>query len=264
MAADLKIAIVQSVLHWEDVQMNLAYFDTKMHQIDQDVDLILLPEMFTTGFSMHPEKVSESMDGASIEWMKKVAMHRQCAISGSLIIKEHGKYYNRLIWMEKSGAFQYYDKKHLFSLANEHLHYSAGDRPLIVELNGWKIKPVICYDLRFPVWLRNKCLENKEYEYDILIVVANWPQKRNTAWKTLLQARAIENQSYVIGVNRVGSDANDILYSGDSVVYDALGEVLYMKSQDEDLGIVSLQKSSLDQTRVALPFLNDADVFKIY
>ncbi len=259
----LLVVMIQSALFWEDPQKNIQAFSQKIEQIEQPIDLIILPEMFTTGFSMKPKILYETMDGITIRWMKKVAKEKNCAITGSLIIKELDHFYNRLIWVDDSGVLQYYDKKHLFTLANEHLHYSVGTESLIVSLKGWKIRPVICYDLRFPVWLRNKWFGDDRYEYDVLLVIANWPQKRNAAWSTLLQARAIENQSYVIGLNRVGEDENGILYSGDSAVLDALGETIYRKSDVEDIAIVSLRIDLLQKTREALPFLRDADEFTI-
>jgi len=263
MNQDLVVAIIQSDLIWENVNKNIEAFDQKIHAINMAIDLVVLPEMFSTGFTMRPQNNFEDMDGETVSWMKKIAIEKQCAITGSLIIKEAGNFYNRLLWVDAKGEIQYYDKKHLFTLAEEHLHYTKGASKIIVELKQWKIRPAICYDLRFPVWLRNEYKEDEQYDYDLLIVVANWPQKRSNAWKCLLQARAIENQAYVIGVNRVGEDGQHHIYNGDSAVFDSLGETIYLKSMIEDVAIVSLNKESLTAVRKHLPFLKDADSSKM-
>ena len=259
---NLKITVIQSNLYWENKTENLKMFSEKIVAIKEQTDLIVLPEMFTTGFSMSPEKLFDTMDGETIQWMKQEAENKNCVITGSFICKENGRYYNRLVWMKADGSYECYDKRHLFRMAQEDKHYTAGDKKIIVELNGWKICPLICYDLRFPVWARqNSGTENAGPEYDVLIYVANWPERRSLAWKTLLQARAIENQCYVVGVNRVGNDGNNIYHSGDSMVVDPLGEVFYHQKDAEAIYTISLDKAHLENIREKLPFLKDADDF---
>jgi predicted amidohydrolase len=195
--------------------------------------------------------------------MKRLAHKKRVVLTGSLMVEEDGQYYNRLIWMLPNGEYGYYDKRHLFAFAEEDRHYSGGTKRLIASVNGWKINLMVCYDLRFPVWARQQFSEDHEFEYDVLVYVANWPERRNTAWKTLLQARAIENQCYVIGVNRVGNDGNDIYHSGDSMVIDPLGEILYHKAHDEDVATIALDKDHLDKVREKFQFWRDADQFSI-
>jgi predicted amidohydrolase len=211
---------------------------------------------------MRPEIVAEKMDGETVQWMKKIASEKKIILTGSVIIEEDGKYFNRLIWMLPNGEFGVYDKRHLFAYADEHSHYSGGNKKLVASVKGWKINLQICYDLRFPVWARQPCgdLENK---FDLLIYVANWPQKRQIAWETLLRARAIENQCFVAGVNRVGVDGNKIFYSGGSSIIDPLGEINYQKDTDEDIFTFSLQKEKITSTRNEFPFWRDADSFVI-
>ena len=260
----LSVAVLQSDLFWHEPVKNRTMFEKQIISIESAVDLIVLPEMFTTGFTMEAALFSETMNGETITWMKKMAIEKQAAITGSIIIKEDNHYYNRLLWINKEGTLHCYDKKHLFSLAGENLNFTSGEDPIIIELEGWKIRPTICYDLRFPIWLRNTFNpQKKEYDYDLLIVVANWPNKRIFAWKTLLQARAIENQAYVVGVNRIGMDGNHHVYSGESAVLNELGETLYSKGDVADIGVVTLNKESLTNTRNHLPFLQDADKFTI-
>lgn len=223
---NLKLAYVQTTLQWEDPGNNLKHFSQRIGDIDEAVDLIVLPEMFTTGFTMQPHAVAEPMMGPAMEWMAKHAMERSCVVTGSLIIKEDGHYYNRLIWMSPDGQYQYYDKVHLFSYAGEDEHYTCGMKKLIVNLKGWNIMPLICYDIRFPVWNRNRYVPGEGFSYDCLLYVANWPSTRSHAWRILLMARAIENLCYVVGVNRIGVDGRNIPYSGDSAVIDPLGESL--------------------------------------
>jgi predicted amidohydrolase len=264
MKNQLSVAVLQSDICWHEPSKNREMFENQITSIESAIDLIILPEMFTTGFTMEAAQNAETMQGESIQWMKKMAVEKEAAITGSIIIEENNQYFNRLIWIHKDGTLHYYDKKHLFSLAGEHLNYTPGVEPLIVDLEGWKIRPAICYDLRFPVWLRNKFNPQKNaYDYDLLIVVANWPTKRISAWKTLLQARAIENQAFVVGLNRIGTDGNNHHYSGDSAVYNELGEMLYLKADIADIGVVTLNKESLTNTRNHLPFLADADSFTI-
>ena len=257
MSEHLKVTIIQSNIFWEDKLANLKYFEKKIDKISQ-TDLIVLPEMFTTGFTMNPEPLAETMDGKTVNWMLDLASEKKSLIVGSVIIEDDSYYYNRLIAAFPNGTLQYYDKKHLFTLANEHQHYTAGTDQLLIKYKGWKIFPLICYDLRFPVWARNTV------NYDVLIYIASWPKIRIAAWDTLLKARAIENMCYTIGVNRVGVDANDFEYPGHSVVLDAFGnEILTTKENQEEIGSVILDKNSLIDVRNKLQFLNDRDTFKI-
>jgi omega-amidase len=257
--SSLTITIIQSNLHWENKAANLAMFSEKINGIKEKTEIIILPEMFSTGFSMQSKTLAETMDGETIAWMKKTAAEKKAIITGSIIAEENGKYFNRLIWMLPNGEFGYYDKRHLFAFAEEDKFYSPGDKRMVASVKGWKINLLVCYDLRFPVWAR----QIGEAEYDLLIYVANWPERRIHAWKTLLQARAIENQCYVAAVNRVGNDGNDIHYSGDSMIIDPLGEILYQKSQQEDIFTFTLQKEKLGEVRKKFPFLKDADNFFI-
>ena len=260
----LTISLIQSDLYWEDKVRNLQQFEAKIATLPGDSQVAVLPEMFSTGFSMRPEVLAEKMDGPTMAWLKKTAKDNRKIITGSLIIEEEGKYYNRLIWMLPNGTFYHYDKRHLFAYAGEDNHYSAGDKRLIVQVNGWKICLQVCYDLRFPVWARQKTTPGStEGLYDILVYVANWPQRRNLPWKTLLQARAIENQAYVIGLNRVGNDGNDIYHSGDSSLIDPLGNIIWQQSDDETIFTYTFIKEDLENVRGQFPFLNDADPFMI-
>lgn len=249
------ITTVQSDIIWEKVSDNLKLYQEKIENLSSDV--IILPEMFSTGFTMNPEPLAESMDGLTVNWMKENSKNLNSAICGSIIIKEDGKYYNRFMWTNPDGSIHFYDKKHLFSFAGESEKYTSGNSKIIIEYKGWKICPMICYDLRFPVWSRNT------EDYDILIYVANWPVKRKQAWKSLLVARAIENQSYVIGVNRIGFDNNGNFYSGETSLINALGETLYIRSHSEDIYTTTLDKKELDKVRSQLPFLKDRDNFQI-
>jgi predicted amidohydrolase len=235
----------------------------KIAGVKASTHLVVLPEMFTTGFSMKPEQLAENMDGDTLAWMKQTARDNKVILTGSMIAEQEGNYYNRLVWMLPNGQFGTYDKRHLFAFAEEDKHYTSGTKRLIASVNGWKVHLLVCYDLRFPVWARQQFDEQGNYEYDVLVYVANWPEKRSTAWKSLLQARAIENQCYVVGVNRVGKDANDIIYSGDSMVIDPLGEILYQKANEEDVATLTLDKDHLDAVRKRFPFWRDADNFDI-
>ena len=256
MKEQLKVSILQSNIFWEDKLANLKYFEKKIDKISQ-TDLIVLPEMFTTGFTMNPAPLAETMDGKTVNWMLDLASEKKSLIVGSVIIEDDSYYYNRLIAAFPNGTLQYYDKRHLFTLANEHQHYTAGKKQLLLEYKGWKIFPLVCYDLRFPVWARNTV------NYDVLIYIASWPKIRIAAWDTLLKARAIENMCYTIGVNRVGVDANDFEYPGHSVVLDAFGnEILSTNENQEGVFNVILDKDKLDEIRKKLQFLNDRDSFK--
>jgi omega-amidase len=263
----LTVTLIQSDLHWEDKQANLDMFEEKVNSVKEKMEVVVLPEMFSTGFSMNPAKLAETMEGPSIQWMKRIASSKKIILTGSLIIEEAGNYHNRLVWMLPNGEYGCYDKRHLFGYAGEDGHYFPGFKRLIASVKGWKVNLQICYDLRFPVWARQSLPlqgeENESPEYDLLVYVANWPERRNHAWKTLLQARAIENQCYVIGVNRVGKDGNDFNYSGDSMIVNAMGEVLYTKANQEDIFTYTLELGSLQEIRQKLPFLKDADPFMI-
>ncbi|RYY72069.1 MAG: amidohydrolase [Chitinophagaceae bacterium] len=253
----MKIALIQTDIIWEDAEQNRKNFEAKIYTIASDVDLIVLPEMFTTGFSMHPDEIAETMEGNSVSWLKTIAKSKNSAITGSLVIKENNHFYNRLLFVFPSGEIQHYDKRHLFSLAGEDELYSAGTKKLIIEYKGWKICPLICYDLRFPVFSRNT------EEYDLLLYVANWPTARITAWNTLLKARAIENMCYTIGVNRIGEDGNHHPYPGHSQAIDFLGNSIIESSEKETILIAELEKQQLLETRKKLGFLNDRDAFEI-
>ena len=258
----LTITTIQSNLFWEDKTANLQMLQQKIDSIEEKTEIIILPEMFTTGFSMQAEQLAETMDGETVEWMKTISNKNGIVLTGSVMIEEAGKYYNRLIWMLPNGQYGYYDKRHLFAYGEEDQHYSAGNKRLIASVKGWKINLQVCYDLRFPVWARQKPEEGVA-EYDLLIYVANWPERRSHAWKTLLCARAIENQCYVVGVNRVGDDAKNIHYSGNSLVIDPMGQVLYHMADEEDINTITLSKEKLVEVRTKFPFLNDADDFTI-
>ena len=268
MNQSLTITGIQTQLHWEDKQANLEMLEQKIFSIKEKTEIVILPEMFSTGFSMQPEKLAETMEGETVRWMRKIATAKKIILTGSIIVEDEGHYYNRLIWMLPNGECGYYDKRHRFAFAGEDKKFTAGAKRLIASVKGWKINLLVCYDLRFPVWSRqtSTCTGEGEVvppEYDLLIYVANWPEKRIHAWKTLLQARAIENQCYVVGVNRVDNDGNDIHYSGESMVVDPMGEVLYLKKDEEDIFTVALNKDHLNTVREKFPFWRDADEFQI-
>lgn len=256
---NLKITVFQAYLFWENVDKNLQNISLRLSSgVREKTDLIVLPEMFSTGFTMKAEELAEEMDGKTMQWLQKTAVQYDCVVTGSLIIKEKESYYNRMIWMLPNGEYQFYDKHHLFCMGGEDKHYTLGTKQLIVELKGWKIRLAICYDLRFPVWLRNK-----NAAYDILLLVASWPDKRSSHWRTLIHARAIENQSYVVAVNRVGHDGNQVYHSGHSMCIDPYGNTVYYKPEDEDLYTFSINYTELEKIRRQFPFLNDADDFSL-
>ncbi len=258
--SNLKVTVIQSDIYWEAPTKNRNKLSEKLQGINQETDLIVLPEMFNSGFSMNAKELAETMNGETLEWMHKKAAEKKAVITGSLIIEEDKKYYNRLIWMHPNGSFSHYDKRHLFSLAEEEKTYSNGNHQWIMPLKGWNIFPLICYDLRFPVWSRR----NKSLDYDLLIYVANWPERRSTAWNQLLIARAIENQSYVAGVNRVGEDGKNIVYKGESALIDYKGDLLSsFKPYEENHETISLNKESLLDFREQYAFWKDADDFKL-
>ncbi len=271
----LTITTIQCNLIWEDKSANLRLLEQKITGMEEKTEIVVLPEMFSTGFSMKPELLAETMDGETVEWMKRVSRENGIILTGSVMIKEEANYFNRLIWMLPNGQFGFYDKRHLFAFGEEDKHYSPGNKRLIASVKGWKINLLVCYDLRFPVWARNRVFDSAETpgpqpatspsspEYDALIYVANWPERRSHAWKTLLCARAIENQCYVVGVNRVGSDGNNIYHSGNSLVIDPLGQVLYHMADEEDVNTITLQKEMLEEVRTKFPFWKDADSFNI-
>ena len=249
--------------------MNLAMLEGQISAITEQTEVVILPEMFSTGFSMQPQILAEKMNGPTIKWMERLARQYRIVLTGSVIIEEEGNYYNRLIWMLPNGQLGHYDKRHLFAFAGEHLHYAPGSRRFIASIKGWKINLQVCYDLRFPVWSRQTpdiMHEDNppEPEYDLLVYVANWPEKRNTAWKTLLRARAIENQCFVAGVNRVGTDGNNIYHSGDSMIVDPLGNILYEKEKQPDVFTYTLKKETLTDVRSKFPFWKDADKFNVH
>jgi len=258
MKNQLKIACLQVDIVWENPKENIENYNFLIDPLSKDIDLIILPEMFSTGFSMDPEKCFETMDGISVSWMKQKASEKNIAIMGSLVIKEENSFYNRLIFVFPDGKLEYYDKKHLFTLAGENKVYTSGNKKTIVDYLGWKICLMICYDLRFPVWSRN------DVAYDLLVYVANWPEKRIAAWGTLLKARAIENVCYTIGVNRVGLDANNYNYVGHTQVIDPLGNIIENSDEENQMVIeATLDKSALNTTRNRFQFLNDRDSFEI-
>jgi omega-amidase len=254
---NMKIAIIQSNIAWEDPETNRFAFRDKINEIEEDVDLIVLPEMFSSGFTMNPTNVAESMDGETVFWLKSIAKNKNCGIVGSVVIKENENYFNRCLFVFPSGEVNSYDKRHLFTLAGEDLKYKAGKSKTIVHFRGFKICPLICYDLRFPVFSRNA------EAYDLLLFVANWPETRINAWDILLRARAVENQCFTIGVNRIGSDQNQLTYNGHSQAVDFSGNYLLEPQKDEGVFIINLDKNEMLQTREKLDFLSDRDSFTL-
>jgi predicted amidohydrolase len=262
--SNLTISLIQTNLFWEDKVANLQMLEEKINALQDKTEIILLPEMFSTGFSMRAKDLAETMDGYTVEWMRKISAEKKVILTGSLIIEEDGKYFNRLIWMLPNGQIGQYDKRHCFILAGEDKYYTPGGKRLIASVKGWKVNLCICYDLRFPVWSRQTITpDSSTPEFDLLVYVANWPDRRIHAWKTLLPARAIENQCYVAGVNRIGNDGNDIHHSGYSMVVDPLGEVQQMDQGEEGILTITLDRNKLDQTRQQIPFWKDADPFLI-
>jgi predicted amidohydrolase len=253
----MKIALFNTTLVWENPAENRTNFEQKINAITEEIDLIVLPEMFTSGFTMNSKKVAETMQGETVSLLIKLAKTKNCAITGSLVITENDNYYNRLLFVFPDGKIDFYDKRHLFTLASEDKFYTSGKEKLIITYKGFKICPLICYDLRFPVFARN--VEN----YDLLLYVANWPKTRVNAWDILLKARAVENMSYVIGVNRIGNDNNNLEYVGHSQVIDFLGNYLIEPQEKEGVFIVEIDKEKQDETRSKLAFLNDRDEFTI-
>lgn len=255
---DLNITIIQTDIFWHETGKNCDHVDGIIKSIAGPVDLVLLPEMFSTGFTMDPAACAEGMDGAAVKRMIGWARDRNADVAGSVAVGEGGRYYNRLVWARPGGALITYDKRHLFRMAGEEKVYTAGSAKTVIELNGWKIRPFICYDLRFPVWSRNK-----NCEYDVAVYVANWPEKRAAHWRALLRARAIENQCYVIGVNRVGVDGNGVSYCGDSAVVDYAGNAIFEKGNEECAATVGLSFDGLAAYRQSFPAWKDADDFSL-
>lgn len=253
----LRITYIQPDIIWEDADANLLQYDQYLEQ-SQPSDIVILPEMFSSGFTMHTKHVAQMMDGKCVQWMINRSQHLQTAIMGSLVIEEKGKYYNRMLFITPEGNLHIYDKRHLFRMGNEHEVYQQGKTSIVFEYKGWRIKPIICYDLRFPVWIRNR------NNYDLLVCVANWPAARSTVFTTLLKARAIENQCYVAGVNRVGRDTNGLYYSGDSSIIDPKGEIISsLKEEKNGIGFAELSMVELNKFREKFPVMLDADDFEL-
>lgn len=259
MSEALRITTIQADLFWESTAKNLANFDQYFGQLESgQTDVVVLPEMFSTGFSMQPASLAEPWNNSpTLEWMKQHAASLDTAVCGSIISEDKGLYYNRFVFVRSDGIVSYYDKRHLFSLAGEHEVYTSGELRPIIEWRGWRICPQVCYDLRFPVFSRNT------NQYDLMIYVANWPKPRIKAWNILLKARAIENQAYVIGVNRVGEDKNSNAYIGGTAVVDFQGEVLYRLMSIEGMATTVIKKDQLKAYRKRFPFLEDQDQFSI-
>jgi omega-amidase len=264
--SSLTITTIQTGVQWEDKRANLKRLGERILAIPEPTELVILPEMFSTGFSMRPEALAERMDGPTLAWMQETAARKRIILTGSIIVEEEDNYYNRLIWMLPNGQYGYYDKRHRFAYAGENEHYTAGHKRLIASVKGWKVLLLVCYDLRFPVWSRQTPRRERgagELEYDLLLYVANWPERRAHAWKTLLQARAIENQCFVAGVNRIGDDGNGIYHSGDTMIIDPLGETLYHAAAREEAFTLTLREDELTRVRQRFPFWQDADHFSI-
>ncbi|CCH56450.1 Nitrilase/cyanide hydratase and apolipoprotein N-acyltransferase [Fibrisoma limi BUZ 3] len=265
----MNITLLQPNLHWHDPVANRAMLEEHIFSLPEPTDLIVLPEMFTTGFTMDARAVAEPMLLTTFRWLKQMAAQTKAVVTGSYVVQEDGNYYNRLIWMEPDGTFDTYDKRHLFRMAGEDQVYTAGTRRLVKDWKGWRICPLICYDLRFPVWSRNRGdavaldANSPQVEYDVLLYVANWPSARRNAWNTLLQARAIENLSYVIGVNRVGEDGNGLPYAGESAVIDFKGDILFRHADSETVHQQTLSLDELRAFRNKFPAYLDADAFDI-
>ncbi len=256
MTDHLRVSTVQCALSWEDKSANLRHIGQLLSGLEGHTDLVVLPEMFSTGFSMQAARLAEPMEGPTVQWMAAQAARLNAVVTGSFIAEAGGRYFNRLVWMHPGGKYETYDKRHCFSPAGEQEHYTPGSQRLLAEVKGWKVLPLICYDLRFPVWSRN--VEG----YHLLLYVANWPERRRHAWNSLLAARAIENQCYTIGVNRIGPDGNGIAHSGDSAVLDFMGHNLYHAAAREEVFTVELSLNKLQAFRTQWPFLADRDAFE--
>jgi predicted amidohydrolase len=263
----LRITMVQSNLHWEDRDKNFEMFDKLLNGLKGKTDIVVLPEMFTSGFSMNTKKLAEhnshsGKPGKTLAWMQQKAAEMDVAIIGSIIAEEGNKYFNRLLWVNPDGSWEKYDKRHLFTMVGEDDYFTAGKERLIVNYKGWKILPLVCYDLRFPVWARNKKQADGQPEFDLMIYVANWPEARKQPWKKLLLARAIENQAFVVGVNRVGADEKGIVYSGDSSLIDPYGEyIAECEVGEEQVLTATFDYQILSDFRKKFPVLDDGDGF---
>lgn len=261
---DLHVSLIQSYIHWEDIDKNLEHFSNKINEINSGSDLILLPEMFPTGFTMNTQEMAQDMNGKVVKWLLKKAREKKAIIAGSVIVEEDNKYYNRLIAAKPDGKLDYYDKRHLFRMAEEHNYFSAGNQKTIINVEGWKINLLVCYDLRFPIWSRNTFKKKSDTEaeagYDACIYVANWPEARVSAWNTLLKARSIENQCYTLGVNRIGEDGSGVKYNGSSQIVDPKGEaIIKTEYHKEDVLQARLSYEELSSFRKKFPVGLDAD-----
>lgn len=265
MKENLNFAVIQTDLVWENPSANRAILEKKIRACKRSTDVIVLPEMFTTAFTMNAKPLAETLSGETVKWLEFLAVQMNYVICGSIIVKNNNEYYNTFIWVQPDGTIYHYSKKHLFRLSNEQLTYTAGEEQLLIHYKGWNIRPIICYDLRFPVWCRNRTHSTEQYrgEYDVLLVVANWPERRALPWKTLTQARAIENLSFVVACNRVGKDANEIYHSGDSVIINPLGDKLAENSADEVILYAELSMEHLIHVRRTYQFWRDADAFHL-
>lgn len=261
---DLRVTLLQTPLHWHNPEANRAMLEEKIWQITSPTDLIVLPEMFTTGFTMEARTNAEPMNLTTFKWLRQLSAQTKAVITGSYIVEAQGQYFNRLVFMRPDGNFQCYDKRHLFRMANEHETFTAGKERIVCEWKGWRICPLVCYDLRFPVWSRNKPQPVGEgLDYDVLLYVANWPAPRAQAWNALLVARAIENLSYAIGVNRIGTDGKGLEYSGDSAIVDYKGSYITQCHSAETIMQATLSKSELQEYRQKFPAYKDADIFSL-
>ena len=259
---DLRISLIQSDIEWHNPEANRLLLSDKINSLKGQTDLIVLPEMFPTGFTMETKTQFEAMNGPTVHWMRERAIALNAVLCGSLIIKDKGHYYNRVLFVHPGGQVDKYDKRHLFRMAEEDQHFTAGKDALVINLKGWKIKPLICYDLRFPIWARNKA-EDGALAYDLLIYVANWPMARVNAWDILLQARAIENLCYCAGINRIGADGNGTAYNGHSACYDFKGNAMSPVLEDNTITTITLDKTALAGYRKAFPAYQDADAFTL-
>ena len=253
----LTVAMIQAETHWHDPAANRRMFDVALDRVSDGTDVVVLPEMFSTGFTMASAQMAEPMDGATVGWMREAAVRLRSVICGSLVIEDGGAFFNRFIWARPDGTLACYDKRHLFRMANEHEHYAAGGQRLVIELGSWRLCPLVCYDLRFPVWFRNRG------DYDVLLCVANWPAVRQVAWNALLRARAVENLAYAVGVNRVGEDGNGVAYRGGSAAYSFTGDTLLETFDVPGVFTVTLERNALEDYRASFPAWRDADEFSI-
>lgn len=252
---NLSIALLEYDIFWENRTLNFEHISNLVK--DKNADIFILPEMFSTGFTMNPEKNAEPVFGESFQFLQKLSIEKNAVFCGSVPTKVHGNYFNRLYWVEPNETFVIYDKRHLFTLVGEEKHYTAGKERKVIDYKGWRIMPQVCYDLRFPVWARN------DLDYDVIFYIANWPERRINAWLSLLQARAIENMAYCIGVNRTGYDNNEIYHSGDSKVFDAMGQALENLSENKEVQMYELNKNDVERARRKFKFLKDQDEFDI-